>query len=487
MSDPIKKENQKLTEKILGTTVYFRTETPDRYLNGIPGTSEVSQASGFFVERDKIVTNFHVLHGATGIMAKRIDTDTTYTIEGIIATKVKDDLVILKVAENEVPFNLGDSDTVQKYDWIYGLGYLGDKREIVEGTIQGTRKRDDQFIVKAPFKDGWSGCPMLNPNSEVVAVLSSRNDAGTIGYVIPSNVIKTMLTEAEHTKVQPLSKWKKRLDVIIITELKVYECDRWYKSVFIKIRLAWQVIKGIIYYIHATIKHISGNHTGAIRIYDKVITTKILPILGMTYAKRGIAKCGLENFKEAIEDVNQAILLEPESSTGYYSRGHVYHLYAKCTADQRKMKKARNRFQDAISDFTEAINLNPERAKYYNRRGWTKYLLGQVETQNGKKKKAQRLYEDAVSDSNEALKLETKKAKFRSATHYTRGAAKGALDDNESAIEDFNEAIRLYPKKALYYYDRGLSKEAIGQHEEAEADFTKAKELDPDIENQTEH
>ena len=37
-------------------------------------------ASGFFVERDKIATNFHVLHGATEISAKRIDTDTTYNL-----------------------------------------------------------------------------------------------------------------------------------------------------------------------------------------------------------------------------------------------------------------------------------------------------------------------------------------------------------------------------------------------------------------------
>ena len=482
MSNPNNKEIQQLAEKTVGTTVYFETKTPNRYLNGIPVTNQVSHASGFFVDHDKIVTNFHVLHGATGIIAKRIDTDTTYTIEGIIATKLEDDLVILKVAEEEIPFVLGDSDTVQKDDWIYGLGYLGDKEKVEEGTIQGRQRHYGEFIVNAQFGEGWSGSPVLNSNGKVVAVHSSGNDAGTVGYMVPSNKIKVLLTEAEHVKIQPLSAWQKRLDVLVITEYKIYECNRRYKRVFVKIKIAWQCITGIFYYIRATIKHTSGNCVGAIKIYDKIIRTKIIPVLGMAFVKRGIAKCGLQNFKEALADVNHAIILEPENASRYFSRGHVFHLYAKYTVDQGRLKKSRSRFQDAISDVTAAIHLNPDKAIYFNHRGWIKYLLGQVETQKGKKKKAQKLYQEALSDSDKALQLEIKKSKFRAATHHTRGAAKAALDDHDGAIEDFNEAIRLFPKKALYYHDRGLSKKAIGQHEAAEADFIKAKELDPDIE-----
>jgi tetratricopeptide (TPR) repeat protein len=472
--------SQQNVEEIIGTTVYLETKCPGRYLNGIPVTNQVGSASGFFVERDKIATNFHVLHGATEISAKRIDTDTTYTIEGIIATNVIDDLVILKVAEKETPFNLDDSDTVQKGDWIYGLGYLGDKGEIVDGTIQGTRKRDDRFIVKAPFKDGWSGCPVLNINGKVVAVLSAGNDVDTIGYMVPSNKIKIMLTEAEHVKIQPLSAWQKRLEVLAITEFELYECDRWYKLFFFKIRLAWKSIKGTIYFIRATIKHTSANYIGAIAIYDKIITTKLLPFLGLAYCSRGMAKCGLENYQEALEDVNHAILLEPEDDSRYFSRGHVNLMYAKYKADQGKMKKAQSLFQDAISDLTEAINLNPEMAKYYNLRGWTKYLLGQVETEKGNRKKAKNLFQEAISDADEALQLAAKDSKYKAAFYHTRGAAKAGLSDHSRAIEDFNESIRLRPKKALYYHDRGLSKQALGQHEAAEADFAKAKELDSD-------
>lgn len=478
MSNTKNRESRQLAKETVGTTVYLETKSPGRYLNGIPVKNQVGNASGFFVERDKIATNFHVLHGATEISAKRIDTDTTYTIEGIIATNVTDDLIILKVTEQETPFNLDDSDTVQKGDWIYGLGYLGDKGEIVDGTIQGTRKRDAWFIVKAPFKDGWSGCPMLNMNGKVVAVLSSGNDVDTIGYLVPSNKIKVMLTETKHIKIQPLPAWQKRLDVLAITEFKLYECDNWYKLFFVKIRLAWQSIKGTIYLIRATIKHISGNYTSAIAIYDKIITAKLIPFLGLAHSSRGMAKCGLEDFKEAIDDVNQAILLEPEDDSRYFSRGHVNLMYAKYKADQGKLKKSRSRFQDAISDLNEAINLNPKMAKYYTLRGWTKYLLGQVETQKGNRKKSKKLFQAAISDADEALQLELKKDKFRSATYHTRGAAKAALGNHDEAIADFNEAIRLRPKKALYYHDRGLSKKALDQHEAAEADFAKAKELD---------
>lgn len=473
-------ESQQHAIETVGTTVYLETKSPGRYLNGIV-TNQVNIASGFFVERDKIATNFHVLHGATEISAKRIDTDTTYTIEGIIATSLTDDLVILKVAEKETPFNLGDSDTVRKGDRIYGLGYLGNKGEVVDGTIQRTRKRDHWFIVKVSFKDGWSGCPVLNANGKVVAVVSSGNDVDTSGYLVPSNNLKVLLTEKEHVKIQPLSAWQKRLDVLTATEYELYERSRWYKRVIIKTRVVWHGILGTFYGIHATIKRTSGDYTSAIAIYNKIISAKLTPFLGLAYSSRGMAMCGLENFKKAIDDVNQAILLEPEDDSVYFRRGHINLMYAKYKVDQGKLKKARSRFQDAINDLTEAINLNPEIAKYYNLRGWTKYLLGQVETQKGNRKESKKLFQAAISDGDEALHLEIKNDKFRSATYHTRGAAKAGLGNHQEAIEDFNECLRLKPKEALYYHDRGVSNDAFGQHEAAKADFAKAKELDPHL------
>lgn len=475
VTDTKNDKSQQLAEEIRGTTVYLEIESPGRILEGTVVTVQVSGGSGFFVARDKIVTNFHVVEGAIEITAKQIDTGTVYTIEGVVGFDILNDLVILKITEQDTPFVLGDSQTAQMGDPICAIGYLGDKENRVEGTIQQTpRKRDGWIRLKAPLKPGWSGCPVLNSKGEVIGVHSRGNKLfRSIGYAVPSNTLKALLEVAEDAKVESLSVWQKRRDVWLHTE---------YKGLLGLFRVIWHTVKGIFRGIRASRKQASGDYEGAIVLYNKIIANKAIGFLKLAYASRGMAKAELRAFQEGMADANESILLDSESYIGYYSRGYVNNAIGKSKVDQADITEARQLYQEAISDFSRAINLKPEDAKIYNNRGWTKYLFGQLETEQGNATAAQSLYQEAVSDSDEALRLKPEGAKLRSAFYHTRGAAKAGLDDYKGAIEDFNESIQLNPKKALYYHDRGLAKEALGQHEAAEADFAKAKEIDPDFE-----
>ena len=58
---------------------------------------EFGVASGFFVDQDKIATNIHVAAYPGVIFARSPDQKTIWTVEGITAFDVKNDLVILKV------------------------------------------------------------------------------------------------------------------------------------------------------------------------------------------------------------------------------------------------------------------------------------------------------------------------------------------------------------------------------------------------------
>ncbi len=80
VTDTKNDENQQPTEEIVGTVVYIETEFE------IPGWIGRGGGSGFFVERDKIVTCFHCLAGNTKVTVTHVDTGTVYTIEGIIAS-----------------------------------------------------------------------------------------------------------------------------------------------------------------------------------------------------------------------------------------------------------------------------------------------------------------------------------------------------------------------------------------------------------------
>ena len=130
----LKKENshqqhaQKIPQKIQGTMAILEAETFQKYLGSNKYEVNVSTCSGFFVERDQITTSFHVLEGAISLAVKHVDTGAAYTIEGITAFDEKNDLAVLKVSEEEIPFPLGNSETVKK------------KRAFVPSATTGTRK-----------------------------------------------------------------------------------------------------------------------------------------------------------------------------------------------------------------------------------------------------------------------------------------------------------------------------------------------------------
>ena len=64
-----------LAEKALATTVFLEMG----HVDGQP----LGFGSGFFVQRDQIATNFHVIAGASRGTAKLVGKPATYDIEGI--------------------------------------------------------------------------------------------------------------------------------------------------------------------------------------------------------------------------------------------------------------------------------------------------------------------------------------------------------------------------------------------------------------------
>lgn len=55
------------------------------------------QGSGFFVRKDVIATNYHVIEGQTKGYAKIVGRDGRYPIEGVVAVDTGRDLALLKL------------------------------------------------------------------------------------------------------------------------------------------------------------------------------------------------------------------------------------------------------------------------------------------------------------------------------------------------------------------------------------------------------
>ena len=335
---------------------------------------------------------------------------------------------------------------------------------------------------------GWSGCPLLNSNGEIVGVCSAGVESKTVGYAIPSNTLKTLLAGTASAELESWSTWQKRPEVLAHA---AYNMSKKLNSEVGIFRRIWRGrIKGTAYFIRAYVRQMSGDYEGAIAIYDEIIEDDRFVAMAKVeaYAARSITNGKLGNYQKAIADANQAIIVAPTTYTGYYSRGYTRIRWAEVEAEHGNHAKSRTLYQNAINDYTESVQLDSKRtlrwAKIYNELGWTKCLMGKLEIEQGNTAAAQTLYQEAVSECDKVLQSNPKGTKLRAAaTYHTRGVAKAGLGDYNGAIEDFNACIRCNPKKALYYHDRGEAKEALNQHAEAKADFAKVKELDPDFEN----
>lgn len=484
---------EKIPQKIRGTMAILEVTAFGKYIGSNKYEVNVSTCSGFFIERDQIATSFHVLEGAMSVTAKHVDTDAAYTIEGITAFDEKNDLAILKVSEEEIPFDLGNSQTVKKKARICAIGYDGDKENSAAATVRCIEKKDKWLRLHIPaVVPGWSGCPVLNNKGEVIAVISrgSAKPSRSRGYAVPSNTLKALLTSVEPTDVQPLAEWQNRPRIRAYLEYK----------------------KGMA--------HQAGeDFEGALAAYNKAINLN--PDMPNAYTARNVTQKKLVMLNSGgkptqIDSLDFIAVLRDQvkayrlMSTNYFSpnfRAFRHQMlvrllliplrwlsnpkaaYARADAQMRSgdskvehgdIGAARNHYHAAIADLTHLIEWEPKFASAYNLRGWTKYLIGQIVTGRENREEAEWYYQSAVADSDVAIELATAD-EDSSAAYHTRGAARAALGDYEQAIVDFDAAIRRNPETAINYLDRGLAKEAFGERSAAKTDFEEAARKDGDL------
>src|SRR5579872_1001954 len=152
-------------------------------------------------------------------------------------------------------------------------------------------------------------------------------------------------------------------------------------------------------------------------------------------------------YDKAIADFDEAIRLDPQSSTAFRRRGHVW-------TDKQEYEKA-------IADFDEAVRLDPNDARGYFGRGRVWF-----------EKKAP---EKALADLTEAIRLDP----LCPTTFLRRGRVWSDMAEYGKAIADCNEAIRLDPRQALAYSNRGYVWYSKGDYDRAIPDYSAALRLDP--------
>src|SRR2546425_2400345 len=171
-----------------------------------PRRSVRSMGSGFIINSDgHILTNNHVVDGTTDITAKL--SDARELNAKVLGRDAKTDLALLNVDATGLPtIALGDSSELKVGEPVMAIGNpFGLEQTVTTGIVSATGRvigqgpYDDFVQTDASINPGNSGGPLINARGQAIginaAIFSQTGGSVGIGFAIPSNLAKPVLTQ----------------------------------------------------------------------------------------------------------------------------------------------------------------------------------------------------------------------------------------------------------------------------------------------------
>lgn len=149
--------------------------------------------------------------------------------------------------------------------------------------------------------------------------------------------------------------------------------------------------------------------------------------------------------RQAIEDLNWALQVDPRDAKAYCCRGIIF---SKMGNNQR-----------AIADFDKALQFAPRNILAYRNRGTIRSEMGDNK--------------GAIADFNKALEIEPD----NSMTYISRGNALRDMGNYGLAIKDYNKALKINPNGAKAYYHRGIAYSRLEEMKKAIDDYENAVKI----------
>jgi S1-C subfamily serine protease len=190
-------------------------QTADPFFGNPFGGSGTQRAlgSGFVIDKaGHIVTNYHVVRGATSIQVSFSNNERFKAI--IVGVDPSTDIAVLKVDVKSRalrPLPLGNSDSVRVGDQVIAIGNpFGLDRSVTAGIVSAVQRRieaPNQLSIAhviqtdAALNHGNSGGPLLNAQGQVIGVNAQIETGGQsqgnvgIGFSIPINTVRDVAAE----------------------------------------------------------------------------------------------------------------------------------------------------------------------------------------------------------------------------------------------------------------------------------------------------
>ena len=189
------------------TTNFFGQD----YSSSAAGTGIIVTSDGY------ILTNKHVINGATKVTVV-LDDGTTYENVEVVAADPLNDVAFLKIKDvsDLNAATLGDSKTINVGQQVIAIGNaLGEfQNSVTSGIVSGTGRSvtasdgsgynsetlSDMIQTDAAINSGNSGGPLVNAAGEVIGInTATSSSAENMGFAIPISSVKGMLNQLIET------------------------------------------------------------------------------------------------------------------------------------------------------------------------------------------------------------------------------------------------------------------------------------------------
>ncbi|MFH1311326.1 MAG: trypsin-like peptidase domain-containing protein [Nanoarchaeota archaeon] len=158
--------------------------------------TDVSQGTGFIInEEGFIVTNAHVLEGASSVIAINYEQDTISA--EFIGYHSDLDIALLKIPGKYNVLELENSNNVQVGEEVIAIGNpLGLQFSASKGIVSGVHREGPNGLsayiqTDAALNPGNSGGPLINKQGNVIGINNFKaGSSESLGFALESNYIK---------------------------------------------------------------------------------------------------------------------------------------------------------------------------------------------------------------------------------------------------------------------------------------------------------
>jgi tetratricopeptide (TPR) repeat protein len=424
---------------------------------------KLTRGSGFFIDKDRIVTNRHVIDGAHRAEV-HLSSGQRFPVKVVLAVDAEGDVALLKV---EAPANLVrplllDRTSPQEGESIVVIGNpFGLEGSVTNGIVSAVRDIPGfgRIIqITAPISPGSSGSPVVNMNGQVIGVATLQVTGGqSVNFAIPSDRIAQLDRSAQSDSSQQVTlgdlvaatgrnKRAKAVEYFRdgLSFLSKDDCQRAlpYFQKATESDSAYGEAWAQTGFCHEKL----GRHAEAAEASKKAVS--IRPT-AESYFNIGLANYYLKQYRESEQAFRQSIKLDPyNAADAYYALGLTYRDWGQP--------------DDEIQAYKNVIRLKPDYIPAYE-------MLGQRYLQLKKYSEAIEIFKQlAVQKPGDAN------------AQNNLGEAFVATGRQDDAVEAFRQATRLKPDFGRAYFNLGKTLLGQGKRDAAIEQYVVLQNLDQD-------